>query len=442
MTVNDTMGREPHAAGGAAAPASWRATTALCAVCMATLAGCAQAPHRAASHLDPAAMQRFERVVRADIERARLPGAAVLIWKGDGIVYEAAWGQRRPGESAPMTMDTIFRIYSMTKPIVSVAVLMLVEEGRVQLDDPVSQHLPEFGQLQLAVEKKDPAGQPMLERVPNPRPPTVHDLLRHTAGLTYGVFGKSLLKTEYLQAGVEGARLSNTDFSRRLATLPLAYVPGTTWEYSRATDVLGALIERVTGQTLGQFLQQRIFTPLGMRDTGFHVPTEKLSRVAEAFSTDPDTGQPVRLLNVTRPPVFESGGGGLVSTAHDYLRFARMLLNRGELDGVRLLSPKTVDWMTSDHLGSDVIRASRIPGATTGYLPGPGYGFGLGVAVRLVTGEAPLPGTPGDYHWGGLGGTFFWVDPKERLIAIWMMQAPGQRDHYRSLFKQMVYAAF
>ncbi|AKJ28160.1 serine hydrolase domain-containing protein [Caldimonas brevitalea] len=418
---------------------------ALCTVCAGALLGGCASPGGSAPDSRPLngpALQRLDQVVSQDIQKGRLPGAVVLLWRDGRVVHQAALGKRNPELEQPMTADTIFRIYSMTKPIVSVAVMMLVEEGKVQLGDPIERHLPEFKNLSLGIEKKDAAGNAVIERVPSPRLPTVQDLLRHTAGLTYGVFGSSAIKTEYLKAGVEHGKLNNTEFSRRLATLPLAYAPGTTWEYSRATDVLGALIERVSGQTLGEHLQQRIFTPLKMTDTGFHLPADKHARLAEPFKLDPDTKQPVRLLDATRPPVFESGGGGLVSTASDYLTFARMLLNGGEVDGVRLLSRKTVELMTSDHLGTDVILKSQVPGATTGYLPGDGYGFGLGFGVRVTAGEASNAGSIGDYSWGGLGGTYFWVDPRERLIAIWMMQAPGQRDHYRSLFKNLVYAAF
>jgi CubicO group peptidase (beta-lactamase class C family) len=317
----------------------------------------------------------------------------------------------------------------------------------VQLVDPIATYLPEFKNLSLGVEAVNAAGHKVLQsiplgKVPASREPTVQDLLRHTSGITYGIFGESLLKTQYLQAEVEHGKHSNTEFSKRLAALPLAYAPGTIWEYGRSTDVLGALIERVSGQTLGAYLQARIFAPLGMVDTGFSVPAAQHARIVQPFAIDPDGQLPVRLLDPTKVPVYESGGGGLMSTAADYLRFARMLLAGGTLDGVRILSRKTIALMTSDHLGPDVLRASRVLGTTTGYIPGPGYGFGLGFAVRTTDGEASSPGSVGDYSWGGLAGTYFWNDPKENLIAIWMMQGPQQREYYRSLFKNMVYGAF
>jgi CubicO group peptidase (beta-lactamase class C family) len=236
--------------------------------------------------------------------------------------------------------------------------------------------------------------------------------------------------------------MNNAQLSKTLAALPLAYAPGTVWEYSRSTDLVGSLIERVSGQDLETYLQQRILQPLQMKDTSFNVPADKQNRVAQGFALDPDTKQPVTLLNITKPAVFQSGGGGMVSTAADYLRFSRMILNGGELDGVRIISPKTVQSMTSDHLGPDMIRASRRPGASTGYGPGPGFGFGLGFAVRVAPGQATTLGSVGEASWSGLGGTTFWIDPKEKLIAVWMMQAPGQREFYRHTFKNMVYGAF
>jgi CubicO group peptidase (beta-lactamase class C family) len=394
------------------------------------------------------ALKRLDTAIQREIDQGLIPGAVLLVQHRGRIVHRLVLGQQDPQASTPMQEDTVFRIYSMTKPVASVALLMLVEEGRLRLRDPVARHLPEFADLTLGVLQRDARGRERLARVPlpptapaTPTVPLVHDLLRHTAGFTYGSFGASRLKSAYIAAGLESGRHDNTAFSKLLAAQPLAYAPGTVWEYSRATDLIGSLIERVSGQTLGDFLRERIFTPLKMHDTGFHVPPEQQHRLAEAFAHDPVSGAPIRLLDVRRQRVFESAGGGLVSTAHDYLRFARMLLGGGQLKGRRLLSRKTVAWMTADHLGPDLIRASRVPGASTGYLPGPGYGFGLGVAVRVAPGEAGVPGSVGDYHWSGLAGTYFWVDPAEELIAVWMMQAPEQRDHFWALCKGLVYAA-
>jgi CubicO group peptidase (beta-lactamase class C family) len=351
-------------------------------------------------------------------------------------VYEQALGKQDPANGIPMSMDSIFRIYSMTKPIVSVAVMMLVEEGKLTLTDPLSTFFPEMRNMKVGVEKLGEDGKPALELIPADREMTVQDLLRHTSGLTYGVFGESLVKTEYIKSGIEGKHITNQELMQHLAQLPLAYQPGTTWEYSRSTDVLGALIERISGTTLDVFLDERIIKPLKMVDTAFWVKPEQQHRIAEAFSTDPDSGRSVKLLNVKSRPSFLSGGGGMVSTVRDYLRFAAMLLNRGELDGVRLLSRKTLQLMTSDHL-------SNMPGAMSGdsYLPGQGYGFGLGFAVRISEGATSIPGSVGDYTWSGVAGTYFWIDPQEKLVAIWMMQAPEQRQRYRQLYRNLVYGA-
>lgn len=374
--------------------------------------------------------------VDADIRAGRIPGAVMLIAHRGEVVYETALGVRDPAAGDPLDIDTIFRIYSMSKPIVSVGLMMLVEEGRLLISDPVSKHLPELGGLKVGIEQPGRGGKPALSLVPAQREMTVQDLLRHTAGLTYGIFGDSLVKSEYRKAGVERVSITNAEFIKTLGTLPLAYQPGTVWEYSRATDVVGILIERIAGMSLDDYVDERILKPLNMKDSGFWVPAGQQHRIAEAFENDPDTGQAVRLLNVRSKPTFLSGGGGMVSTVRDYLRFAMMLRGGGTYDGVRLLSRKTVQYMTSDHLCS-------IPGATAGptFLPGPGYGFGLGFAVRTSTGAAITPGSVGDFNWSGLGGTYFWIDPVEDLIAIWMMQAPEQRAHYRQLFRNLVYGA-
>lgn len=370
--------------------------------------------------------------VRDDVGQGRIPGAVILVARNGSPVYSEAIGVLDPKNGAPMRMDAIFRIYSMTKPVVSVGVMMLVEEGRLQLADPVSKYLPELKGLKVGVEKKDASGKPVLEEVPAQREMTVQDLMRHTSGLTYGVFGASLVKSEYNKAKVLSDDQTNAEMVAKLGKLPLAYQPGSTWEYSMSTDVLGALIERISGQMLDVFLAQRILGPLGMKDTGFWVEPSQQARIAEPFAVDPDSKAKVTLTDIHRPRRWLSGGGGMVSTAADYLRFSQMLLNGGALDGVRIVSRKSVEHMTSDHLG-----AVRGPA----YLPGPGYGFGLGFAVRTATGQSSVPGSPGEHNWGGFGGTAFWIDPQEKLIAIWMMQAPGQRTYYRALFRSYVYSA-
>jgi len=392
------------------------------AAALVLFGGCASNPasQTQSSAFSAERLRQFDATVRADVDAGRIPGVVMLVAQNGKVVLQTAYGKQDAAAGTPMTPDSIFRIYSMTKPIVSVAALMLVEEGKMQLADPVAKFIPELKDLKVGVEKGG-----SLELVASSRPITIHDLLRHTSGLTYGVFGKSMVKELYTKNGVDSWDHTNADLVKKLASVPLMFQPGSTWEYSRSTDVLGHVIERVSGQNLDRFLEERILKPLGMRDTAFYVDPAKHGRIAEPFAKEP-------LINVRTKPKYLSGGGGMVSTAADYLRFAQMLLNGGELDGVRILSRKTVDYMTSDHLGG--VRGPA-------YLPGPGYGFGLGVKVRTSAGEADSPGSIGDYDWGGLGGTYFWVDPKERLIGIWMMQAPGPRVYYRRLMRAMVYGA-
>jgi len=373
--------------------------------------------------LEATGADNLEQAFAAEIQKKKIPGAVLLVARDGKMVYEKALGVQDPVTGAPMRTDSIFRIYSMTKPIVSVAAMQLVQEGRIRLDDPVSRYIPELKGLSVGTEKDG-----KLEIAPAQREITIRDLLRHTSGFTYGVFGKGMVKSLYGQHGVDSSDITNAELVQRLAKVPLMYQPGTVWEYGRSTDVLGHLIERVTGQPLDQVLEARIFKPLKMTDTGFWVPLEKLDRVAEAFEKDPDGGTIFPPLQVRYKPIYLAGGQGLVSTAHDYLRFAQMLLNGGELDGVGILSEESVDEMTRNQLGT--IKA-----------PFQAYGFGLGFAVRLTDEGGSAPGRAGEYNWSGYGGTAFWVDPKEGLIAILMTQAPNQRNYTRILFRKQVYGA-
>ncbi|HJV82849.1 serine hydrolase domain-containing protein [Noviherbaspirillum sp.] len=381
-------------------------------------------------------LETISKRIQADVDAKLIPGAIMLIARNGKIAYEQALGVQDPSTGAPMALDTIFRIYSMTKPIVSVGIMMLVEQGRLLLSDPVSMHIPELRNLKVGVETLDAKGKRILELTPTLQPMTVQDLMRHTSGLTYGIFGESLVKEEYRNAGLGSPRATSDEFIRTLAQLPLAYQPGTVWEYSHATDVLGVLLERLSGMSLDEFLAERILKPLGMHETGFWVEPDQHHRIAEPFAIDPVAGTSVKLNQPRRRPNFLSGGGGMMSTLHDYLRFAQMLQNEGELDGVRILSRKMLRYMASDHL-------AELPHAKNGasYLPGAGYGFGLGFAVRTSEGNAFMPGSVGDFTWSGLAGTYFWIDPRENLLAIYLMQAPEQRTHYRQLFRNLVYAA-
>jgi CubicO group peptidase (beta-lactamase class C family) len=383
--------------------------------------------------------ERLARIVatlRTDVEKGTIPGAVVLVARHGKIAMFETIGMRDPGTKAPMTKDTIFRIYSMSKPITSVAAMTLLEEGRLSLADPVSKYIPALGGLKVGVEKPDPAtGKPTLEIVPARRDITIQDLFRHTSGLTYGFFGEGLVKKMYVDAKLFDGDPTNAEFVDRLAKLPLAYQPGTTWDYSHSTDVLGRVVEVISGTSLYRFEKQRVLDPLGMKDTAF-AATDKSQheRIAEPFPNDRSLGVDVQMFDPRVAPKWESGGGGMVGTTMDYARFCQMVLNGGVLGGKRIVSPKTIAYMTSDHLGAGIV-----PGPY--YLPGSGFGFGLGFAVRKDAGVSPYPGSVGEANWGGAGGTYFWLDPREDMFVVFMMQSPKQRVYYRGLLKDMVYSA-
>lgn len=381
-----------------------------------------------------------------EVAAKRLPGAVVMIARGGRLAYAESFGARDPATGAGLGRDAIFRIYSMTKPLASVAAMMLVEDGRIQLTDPVSRYIPDFANLKVSVPRGNALGEQSYALVPAERQPTVQDLLRHTAGLAYGeITTNTLVRAAYQKAGLykpdfdyNTTDLTPEEFSARIAAAPLAYEPGTVWQYSLAVDVLGRVIEKASGQPLGLFLEQRLFGPLGMRETAFSVAPEKAGRVALPFPNDPASGAPNRLIDGSAPKN-DSGGAGAYSTAGDYLRFAQMLLDGGRLDGTRVISRTTLELMTADHLGTRIK-----PVATPGdLLMGvPGYTFGLGFMVRQEAGMAGVPGSKGEFMWAGYAGTFFWVDPKEDLVAVMMTQAPGpSRAFYRREIKQLVYQA-
>lgn len=374
------------------------------------------------------ALQRLHGALLQQIESGAIPGAVAMVWRTGGPVWFEALGVRAPGPDAgPMERDTLFRIYSMTKPLVSLAAMMLVEQGRLLLSDPVSRYLASFrGQRVRCV---DGAGRERLE--PVRRDATVQDLLRHTAGLGYG-WGEGADAAAYRDAGIGARQRSNAELAQALGALPLLHQPGSAWEYSRATDVLGALLEAVADEPLDALLQRLVLRPLGMHDTGFSVPAAAHGRLAEPFARHPRTGEPVSLLDVRATSPFLSGGGGLVSTAGDYARFLALMLGGGSFGGVRLASRRTVAFMTADHLGD-------IPAA--GGVLATGYGFGLGFAVRRAAGIAARAGAPGQYGWSGVGGTLFFVDPQEDLFGLLMMQAPDQLDRMCELYPNLVYAA-
>src|SRR5438105_9877328 len=382
--------------------------------------------------------ERLERItqwLRDDSQKGTIPGAVVMIVRNGKVAYFESIGALDPQTKAPMRKDAIFRIYSMSKPITTVAVMMLYEQGKITLDEPIAKYIPAFRDMKVGVETKGEDGKPKLELTEAKKPITIQDLLRHTSGITYGFFGDLLVKKAYVEANVYDGDYDNAEFAERIAKLPLAFQPGTTWDYSNSTDILGRLVEIVSGKSLLQFEKENILDPLGMTDTNFYVAdTAKHARIAEPFPDDRTIGVGVVVNDPRLTRKWESGGGGMVSTVTDYARFLSMLTNGGTLNGKRYLGPKTIAYMTSDHLGSAIM-----PGPY--YLPGPGYGFGLGFAVRKEAGVAPTPGSPGDYNWGGAGGTYFWVDPKEDMFVVYAMQSPRNRVPFRQVLRDMVYAA-
>jgi CubicO group peptidase (beta-lactamase class C family) len=375
----------------------------------------------------PERLERLTTIMARQVAEKKAPGVSMLIARQGKIAYRDFVGALRPG-GPPMTNDAIFRIYSMTKPIVSVAAMMLVEEGRLLITDPVSKYIPAFANLKVGVVNGD-----KLDLAPLKRPITVQDLMRHTSGLTYGFTGGSPVQKLIKAANVVDSNRTLAENVDAMAALPLMHQPGEVWEYSLSTDVLGRIVEIVAGARLSEALQKRVFGPLDMRDTAFFTPESKLARLADPFSFDFMTAAGVDTTSVTSPPKFESGGGGLVSTLADYTRFAAMLSFGGAIDGVRILSPRTLAFMASDHLDAGVRKDH--------YLLWPGHGFGLGFAVRTDPGKAPTAGSVGEFFWGGMMGTAFWVSPRDSLFAILMVQTPENREYFRVLFRNLVSAA-
>lgn len=391
--------------------------------------------------LSSARLARLTERMKAGAARGEYPGGVLVIGRQGRIAYQEVFGVRDPAAGAPMTPDAIFRIASMTKPLTSLAIMMLAEEGRMSIADPVERYLPEFASLKVGTVRPGADGKPAVTLEPVRHAMTVQDLLRHTSGLTYGAPGSNPLKQAYVDARIGDVNDTNATLVTKLSKLPLLFQPGTTWEYSVSTDVLGRIVEVVSGQTLDRFVAERITGPLKMVDTGFSAPQSAAQRVALPQVEGPKKVVP-NVPHPTRDLAYKSGGGGMVSTAPDYARFCQFMLNGGELDGVHLVSRKTVELMTANHLppgtpiGPDMARFEALaPSAEMG------QGFGLGFAVRTDVGRNPLQGSPGDYFWGGAYGTYFWIDPKEQLYVVWMMQSPQARLPYRFLLRQMVYQA-
>jgi CubicO group peptidase (beta-lactamase class C family) len=352
---------------------------------------------------------RLRQQMKSDVESKRIPGAVLLIARNGKVASFDVVGFQDRKAQAPMKADSIFRVASMSKPIASVAAMILAEEGKLDIGAPVAQYLPEFKEVRVGTDKVAPK-----------RPMTVQDLLRHTSGLTYGIFGNSPVDDLYKKSNMFAAK-SLAEMVATIASLPLLHQPGEAWEYSVSADVLGRVVEVVSGKDLDQFVSERITTPLKMTDTGFYLTKSQGARLAR-----PDSMMMLPPSDPTAKPAILSGGGGMLSTAGDYARFCQMMLNGGELDGTRILSPHTVALMTSDQLPPSTDRHTPVALALDAFGPTPemGTGFGLGFAIRTAPGRNPVPGSVGDFSWAGITGTYFWVDPKEKLVTVLMIQAP------------------
>jgi CubicO group peptidase (beta-lactamase class C family) len=382
-------------------------------------------------------LARIGAVLKADIEAGRIPGAVIAIARHGKLVMLEAYGWRDKTAGVAMTTDTIFNIASMTKPMTTVGALMLYEQGRLLIDDPLSKYFPKFASMRVAA--RDGANEPTADTVPANRPITIQDLMRHTSGLIYGGRGNTLVHKMYPAGSADAARdYDGAAFMDKLASLPLLYQPATVWDYGFGIDILGLTIESITKQTLGQYLQANVFTPLGMTDTGFSISPEKAARYAKPLPADPDTGKPqARSPELTQPLKFECGGGCGASTAADYLRFAMMLMNGGRANEAQLLGRKTIDYMLSDQLGPNIKNLVGNADPTRA-----DYGFGLGLAVRTTPGVVRMMGSVGQFSWPGASGTDWWVDPKEELAVVYLAAAPGPiRWHYRQKINALVYQA-
>jgi len=383
----------------------------------------------------------FKNELQRRVDAGEMPGAVLLVARHGKVAALEAVGYQDRNAKTPMKTDSIFRIASLTKPIVSVAAMMLVEEGRLLLHDPVAKYLPEFKDTQVAVQKTGPDGKTEWTLERQHRPMTIQDLFRHTAGLTYGQFDNSHVDQLYVQTGILSREQTLEEQVKKLAALPLKHQPGTTFDYSLAVDVLGRVIEVISGQTLDVFIKTRITAPLGMVDTGFWVEPTNHARIAEP-QTNPATGKPYIDRPVTSRPKLLNGGGGMVSTASDYARFAQMVLNGGQLEGRRYLSRKSVELMTANHLPPNVRYTDRTLTVWANLSPTPDYGtgFGLGFAVRTEQGRSSMQGSVGEFWWSGATGTNFVADPKEKLILVLLTQQPTRMWDYLALMRQMGHA--
>ena len=413
----------------------------VCGCYAALLASAALAAPRQVDAVRPASkpgvfatekLGRIDDYFNNEVASGKIPGAMVLIKQHGQQIYFNTFGVSDPDTGRPMTPDTIFPLHSMTKTITSFCMMMLVDQGSVRLDDPVAKYIPSFANMKVGVEKKGEQGRPVLELVPPRRPLTIEDLLLHTSGITYGFYGGGLVKAAYVD--IYFGDFDNAQFAERIAMLPLAEQPRTLWNYGHSTDVLGRVIEVVSGQSLYRFEKAALFDPLGMTTTKFFL-TDPAERARFAKPLPRDRAVERNSLDVTR---WESGGGGLVSTMGDFTRFAQMLLNGGELDGRRYLRPQTFAAMTTDHIG---------PGSGVKrdyfYFPGDGFGFGYGFGIRTDPGNAvpPPPGLIGEIKWDGASGTYFVIDPANDMFFILLENSPSERTRIQPALKRIIYDA-
>jgi CubicO group peptidase (beta-lactamase class C family) len=382
-------------------------------------------------------LARIGEVLKADIAAGRIPGAVIAIARHGRLVALEAYGWRDKAAGIAMTTDTIFNIASMTKPMTTVAALMLYERGQLLIGDPLSKYFPKFANMRVAA--RDANGEPTTDTVAADRQVTIQDLMRHTSGIIYGGRGNTLVHKMYPAGSGDAAReYDGAAFLDKLASAPLLYQPATVWDYGFGLDLLGLTIEKISGQTLGQYLKANLFMPLGMNDTGFSISPDQAARYAKPLPADPDTGKPqARSPELTQPLKFECGGGCAASTASDYLQFAMMLMNEGRNGEARLLGPRTITYMLSDQLGPHIKNLIGNADPTRA-----DYGFGLGLAVRTTPGVVKMMGSIGQFSWPGASGTDWWADPKQELAVVYMSAAPGPvRWHYRQKINALVYQA-
>jgi CubicO group peptidase (beta-lactamase class C family) len=382
-------------------------------------------------------LARIGATLKADIDSGRIPGAVIAIARHGKLVMFDAYGWRDKAANLPMTTDTIFNIASMTKPMTTVGALMLYEQGKILIDDPLSKYFPKFANMRVAA--RDANGEPTTDTVPANRQITIQDLMRHTSGIVYGGRGNTVVHKMYPGGSGDASHdYDGAGFLDKLSSLPLLYQPATVWDYGFGLDITGLLIENLSKQSLGQYLKANLFTPLGMTDTGFSISADKAERYAKPLPADPDTGKPqARSPELTKPLKFECGGGCAASTASDYLRFATMLMNHGRSGETQLLGRKTVEYMLSDQLGPNIKNLIGNADPTRA-----DFGFGLGLAVRATPGVVRMMGSVGQFTWPGASGTDWWVDPKEELVVVYLSAAPGPlRWHYRQKINALVYQA-